>query len=598
MAPSTETAEAPTLGGRALAPAASSPAGRWPLVLGVVLLSELLATILDVRWGPWSVVGFEEGRNARAALQLACGHSDRLLDLQYRDFCGGCTGVAVLGAPLLRWFGATVGVWKMVPAAFHVGLVGLVAAALGRNQRWVGAVAGVLVLAASPWSLRELALTAWGNHAEVRTLLLLAVVLLLQRKRPLLTSVLAGACTGLSVWFAHIALHAVPALFALAATRRWRGLPFLLGLPAGLMPWVWFLQHKSTARDGATALWQQLHLARPVDVFGVLVGPLSPGSLWPSTGNAVLDGVLAASVALTVLLALAGVARGASRRDRLAWCTGLAVLGFVAALFLRADLWADVPQVPDASAFHVRYRAVLWPWVAIGVGLAVQHLPRAAVGLAVPLLVMGLGARTLAWTLGPGPTLQAPVWSDPGKPDATVPEGNPPRRNPWSLDRTVDITAARDFLDHHTDPLPACRQDHEGELGRRIGLHIRRGASPALPDQSTSNLAAGVAWGLSAPAGAQPKRPAGEVPPAWKPLVDRSLARLGKDVDSPEGRCLQLADAARSAATENGRRKPTSPAPPPPPECADPTAWSQALREVSREWQHCPLGDDWPTCDD
>ena len=184
-APPKPTAEASRLGGPALASPTSTPGryGSWRRWLGWLLLAELLATLLDIALGPWSVIGFEEGRNARAAMQLACGHADRLFDLQYRDFCGGCTGVAVVGAPLLRLLGATVASWKLVPATFHLGLVAMVAAATTRSGRSRGAMWAVAILIASPWALRELALTGWGNHAEVRVFLIAAVALLLDGRR-------------------------------------------------------------------------------------------------------------------------------------------------------------------------------------------------------------------------------------------------------------------------------------------------------------------------------------------------------------------------------------------------------------------------------
>ena len=150
------TAEASRLGGPALASTESlpSPTPVWSRWLWGLLLVELLASLVDIALGPWSVIGFEEGRNARAAMQLACGHADRLFDLQYRDFCGGCTGIAVVAAPVLRLLGATVAVWKLVPAAFHMGLVAAVAAVAARGGQARSAMWAVAVLVASPWALR------------------------------------------------------------------------------------------------------------------------------------------------------------------------------------------------------------------------------------------------------------------------------------------------------------------------------------------------------------------------------------------------------------------------------------------------------------
>ena len=602
--PPPPTAETARLGGPALAtteaPSPTAPA--WSRWLWGLLLVELVASLADIALGPWSVIGFEEGRNARAAMQLACGHADRLFDLQYRDFCGGCTGIAVVAAPVLRLLGATVAVWKLVPAAFHLGLVGAVAAVAARGGHARSALWAVAVLVASPWALRELALTGWGNHAEVRMLLLAAVALLLSDRHRVSTSLAAGLLTGLAIWFAHIAMHAVPALLLLAFLRRRRGAFFLLGVPVGLIPWALYLRARPTALAGARELWTPSALANPTDLASYLLGPLQPATLWPPTGSPVFDGMLAGSVWAIVGLAVVGTVAGVRARSRRAAVVALALGGFVAALALRPDLWADVPHAPGHSAFHLRYRAVLWPWLALGVGLAARHLPRRALLAAIPFLVLGVGARLHAWGQGPGPTLAASVWSAPGRPDATVPEGQPFRRNPWSLDRFQDIQAAAEFLTGHADPLPACTADHQGELGRRIGLHVRRGGSPSaaqLPAPDTA-IVQGIAWGWTAPAGKHPQRAHGSLPPSWTTAVQTARGRLqDSDPQAPDspGDCLREAAQAWDQATKSGRIAASSPAPTPPPSCTDPSAWSRALGVVSAERGRCPLAAGWPSCD-
>ena len=579
----TTAAEGPPLGG-----AASGPLWRRPSTwLWVVLLLEAIATLVDIGAGPWSVVGFEEGRNARAALHLACGHADRLLHLQYRDFCGGCTGVAIVGAPLLRVLGDSVATWKLVPAAFHLGLVAVSARILTRAAQPLAAIVAVGLFAASPWALRELALTGWGNHAEVRVGVLAAAALLLSSKRPHLTAAAAGLLTGLSVWFAHIAVFAVPALLLLALRRGRSALSFVVATPVGMLPWFAYLHARPTAIDGARQMWGQAHLASPTSLAHFLTGPFMPAVLWPATHTPALDLLLATSVVLAVLGAAAGTIATLRTRHPLGAFLLLAGAGFITALVIRPDLWADVPPDPGFSAFHLRYRAVLWPLVPLGVGLLVQVRPRSGLAAALPLLVCGLAARGYAWTLGPGPTLHASVWSAPGRPDATVPEGTPPRRTPWALDRPVDITAAQAFLDSHTDPIPACRTDHAGELGRRIGLHVRRGGSPTLPEGPSPAIAAGVAWGLHAPAGRLPERPPGHLPDSWAGPVQVALGRH-------TGSCLGQADDAVDAATDGNRRRATTPPPSAPTGCED--DWNTLLATVSAERGTCPLAPGWPDC--
>ena len=575
------------------------------LWLPLALLVEGVLTLVDIGWGPWSVVGFEEGRNARAALKLACGHADRLLDLQYRDFCGGCTADAVLAAPLLRHIGDAVWVWKLVPAGFHLLLVAAVGALVrvaGPRQASSAGVLAVAVLAASPWSLRELALTGWGNHAEVRGLVMAAAVLLLVRseRRWLVAvySLLAGIVAGLSVWYAHIAVHALPALMVVAAFRRAAGLPFVAGLPLGLLPLGVFLSTRPTAAQGAEAMWGGLQLAPIGATLTFLLGPLEGDGWWPSSvswpgGLAVGTAILGASWGLFSAL------RTPSRRTALFGL--LSVAGFVAAVWLRKDLWADVPTDAGYAPFHLRYRAVLWPLVAVGLGVWARHHPRRAWWVAAPLLVCGLGWRVVAWSNGPAPRLGLSVWSEPGRPDATVPEGQPLRRRPWGLDRTVDLTAAQAFVQGHHDVLAACREDHLGELGRRAGLQATRGGRPQLSGPTHPAIVAGIAWALTRQ-GRELDAPAiAQLPPDWQAPVRTQAVRLVPETSLPdalpgtsEGRCIGHADRAWRVATEEGR-SPPSHIPSAPDACPEPE-WTHALARVRQERAGCTSALKWPDC--
>ncbi|MBO85051.1 MAG: hypothetical protein CL927_06805 [Deltaproteobacteria bacterium] len=597
------SAEALGLGGAdSVSEGSATPRGRrWVQVLRWLFLAEVLATLLDIALGPWSVIGFEEGRNARAAMQLACGHADRLFALQYRDFCGGCTALAVVGAPLMRMMGATVAVWKLVPAGFHLALVGALGAVAVRAGRAREAGWALAVMIASPWALRELALTGWGNHAEVRVFLVGAVALLIGQRSRAWTNAAAGVVTGLAIWFAHIAMHAVPGILLLVALRKRKGLLFFLGVPLGLVPWALYLRARPTALAGAHQLWKPSELASLDALAAYLTGPLHPATLWPATGFPALDAALAVSVCAMVGLAVAGIVAGLRARSVLAGAVALSLCGFVAALVVRPDLWSDVPHAPGFSAFHLRYRAVVWPWLALGATLAARHLPPRTMWVAIPFLALGTGARALSWRTGPGPTLEAPVWSAPGRPDATVPEGHPPRRNPWSLDRMQDIEAAAVFLEQSPEPLPSCTIDHQGELGRRIGLYVRRGGSPILPQLPALSPAVvqGVAWGLTAAAGRHPERPIGSLPEAWQSAVETAHGRLiDTDPETPNspGDCLREADLAWDHATQAGRVAASAPPPSPPPACPDEAGWTHALIQVSAERGRCPLGAGWPEC--
>lgn len=578
------------------------------LWLPLALLVEAVFTLVDISWGPWSGVGFEEGRNARAALQLACGHSDRLLDLQYRDFCGGCTADAVLGAPLFFFAGDTIWVWKLVPASFHLLLVGAVAGMvrLARPAVRHGApVLAVAVLAASPWSLRELALTGWGNHAEVRGIVMASALLLLLRSKhgaiEALTTLLAGVLGGLAVWYAHIAVHAVPALLLLAALRKLKGLPFLVGLPLGMLPWWLFVSTRPTAAQGAEAMWGGLSVAPLKDTLHYVFSPLLGGQWWPHGWTA----LSAVTVGTAVLGALWGIFNGARTGARRASCFGLLALGgFLAAVWLRGDLWTDVPVDPGYAPFHLRYRAVLWPLVALGLGVWASHpsTGRRAWLVATPLLAMGLGWRVYAWTSGPAPGLFRSVWTTPGRPDATVPEGQPARRRAWGLDRPVDVAAAQQFADTHADRLLACRSDHLGELGRRAGLQAARGQTPALALTPDSDTVAGVAWALTRQGRSLEQVAAvTHLPLAWQVPVRTQMVRLVPEpqalIDLPgaqRGLCLGLADQAWQSTTSGGRHLPAD-RPAAPSGCAG-VQWDAALAHVRQEHHLCTETLPWPDC--
>ena len=65
------------------------------LILSLCLL-EVVMSWVDLLYGPWGRLHWEELFNARAGVQFACGHLDRAWQLQYRTFCGGCTVEGIL----------------------------------------------------------------------------------------------------------------------------------------------------------------------------------------------------------------------------------------------------------------------------------------------------------------------------------------------------------------------------------------------------------------------------------------------------------------------------------------------------------------------
>ncbi|MEC7946540.1 MAG: hypothetical protein VX265_03170, partial [Myxococcota bacterium] len=201
---------------------------RPPLLLlaGLLVLGFGL-DVADVVWGPWGRMHWEELFNARAGVQLACGHWDAAPRLQYRNFCGGCTAEAVVAAPFFGLLGARVWVWKTLLSVLHLGIATAGSAVAWRaGGRWAGPAFAGLMLGA-PGFYRELTHTGWGNHAESMLFPLVAVLVLVlaggaRWTRPPLLLV-AGAVTGAGLWFCQTSAWALPVLVlgAVVVGRWW-----------------------------------------------------------------------------------------------------------------------------------------------------------------------------------------------------------------------------------------------------------------------------------------------------------------------------------------------------------------------------------------
>ena len=71
----------------------------WRTVAGLTALGAVLQ-LFAVLNPSVAELDPEEMYNAGHAWALAEGHWSAVWRLQYREFCGGCTGAALLGAPL------------------------------------------------------------------------------------------------------------------------------------------------------------------------------------------------------------------------------------------------------------------------------------------------------------------------------------------------------------------------------------------------------------------------------------------------------------------------------------------------------------------
>jgi hypothetical protein len=459
---------------------APSSRRRALLFVALLLVAEVIFNVLDVVLGPWARMHWEELFNARAAVQLACGHWDAAPRLQYRNFCGGCSAEAAAAAPLLAWAGATVLPWKVLPAAVHLGIVSTGSALAWRAAGPRAGVAFAALMIGAPGFYRELTHTAWGNHVESTLFPFTAALLLVgathtRWSRPLLL-LLAGVVTGAGLWFCQTSAWAVPVL-AIGAwlAGRWLAPLVAVGVPIGFSPWWWFFEQRPHAADETVAWWANVKPAPPGALVEHLFGEVLRDGLWAVGDYGESGAGPTLWWFLLWALAVAGLI-GVARRGRKAGIAGLlAPVGlatYLSVLALRWDWWEWLPDVFVNDAFNLRYRAPLIPLLALGAALLAgrsrRHSPvLVLVGL---LSIYGLGRRALTWTGGRGEPATLRVYQPAGWPDRSVPTGEPRQQLARKQGRPQDLEAAFSFVESHQDPIADCRWDHLFEVGRRSGL--------------------------------------------------------------------------------------------------------------------------------
>lgn len=468
---------------------------RMAPVLALLLLALLLLAV-DLAAQVGGPVGWEEGLNARGALMVACGHGDRLLDLQYRPSCGGCSAEALLAAPLFALLGPRLLAWKLLPLGFHLLMLAAGALWLQRSPgpaRSRVLLAWLLLEIGAPGFYRSLSSIAWGNHFEGAALGLLAVALALwadglaSRASRRLAWSAAGLVAGLSLSFVMSAAWAAGAVLVLALRGRARGgLLAALALPLGLLPALWAASVRPDQQPILVDLWTSWALAPPDALLRWLWTDFLRGGLWSEGRSGAIDPLAVLAWGGLWGLALVGTIAAARQKPRapaLLLALGLLLLAYL----LRFDLWDDNPEVRGFDAFNLRYRVALWPLLALGAAEAAGRW-RGAFAAVLLGSLLGLGFRVAAW---PGaassgwPDLGAPVIRADHAPDPTVPAGAPPQRLADRLGRPQDEVAAFIFIEGHADAIPLCRQHHVAEWGRRIELG---GPRPGVVEAAQARL--------------------------------------------------------------------------------------------------------------
>lgn len=206
------------------------PAERWGLVAAVV--ARFMLGALRFAGAPDRFVNREEAHNATSAWLF--GHGELLGEVtrvQYREFCGGCSVVALLGAPLLAT-GDTLWRWKLLA----LGITGAIQVAgffaLRATTVPAAAWAWLLLSVVPPVGALDLSLMLWGNHQESALPVLLALWAYGRG-----ATLWSGLALGFGVYFARTSAYAALVLLPLGFRGGPRpGLLGLLGFALGLAP--------------------------------------------------------------------------------------------------------------------------------------------------------------------------------------------------------------------------------------------------------------------------------------------------------------------------------------------------------------------------
>ena len=332
----------------------------WEPFLALLLVGVVqFVTILN----PGAVeVDPEEMYNAGHAFEVLNGHWDALFRLQYREYCGGCTLNALLGAGLFSFLPASWVVWKLVPTIFVLLLAGVGFLGLryvgGRPMAW----AFIALLLFPPMAWRHLSMIAWGNHLESGVLVFVGWVVLSCQADPSRRRLCAaGLLLGLAVWIGFSGVFAcIGSTMWLMWNRRLRATGWLwAGIGLGVSPWL--AQWLSAGQHPFVTIYRAGELlpnvSRAMAKIGTLVEPRQLVALfgydaWP-LGWA-LGWVWAAALVISIWI----VGRGGRPFERGLLFLMASWLG----VYLIVRFQISAPDAPQISApGGVRYATPLYP---------------------------------------------------------------------------------------------------------------------------------------------------------------------------------------------------------------------------------------------
>lgn len=377
----------------------TAPRPRRAALLAAAVLLPVALQALGLLNPDVPIIDCEERYNAGHALALA-RHPAALLRLQYRDFCGGCTLVSVLGAGPLALLPPVFATWKLVALGFTGLLGGAGAWLLDRRAGRPAAVAFVALVALMPWNYLRLSLLSWGNHVEVGVLSVAALALVAVPGRR--AGAVAGGVCGVGLWTGFsMGPLLVGILVGLCLRRAWHVLP---AFGAGLLvaPALWLAQWAAAGTTAFGTIYvageSTPDLWRAPDKLATLLRPQQVAGLFglpePRWGVALGYGwVGSLCVALVAAARRPGVGRDAAAVV-FAWLGAYLAVGFS----LEVPPWPEVASPPG-----LRYAAPLYPAAFLvlaavaGGWWGAGRRGAAAALLAVPL-AGGLAARAATLT--------------------------------------------------------------------------------------------------------------------------------------------------------------------------------------------------------
>lgn len=343
-------------------------------LVGLVIAAQLLA-VLQPEAIPLDT---EEMYNAAHGAMIQDGHISRLLSLQYRSYCGGCSLNALLSAGIFSIIPPSLLAYKLVP-------IGYTALAVALGGRWLRQRVGLaattafaLLFVFAPPTWLALSLIGWGNHMEAGCM---AVVVIALTSKVIAHptrahAVLLGITLAVSGWIGFssgfIAVGAILTLLILPNPRRWTTMAWV---GFGCLPLftVWGFQQWNTLTSPFEMVYypgERLpdFTRIPVKLWS-LVAPRQLVALFGSAADK-LGWFMGWTWAAALGWSIAIVCRMGRNSTRLA--VGFLTAFVVVYSLVRFTVWTP-PSPHIATPGAMRYAAPIFPLAFLIIAAAIGH---------------------------------------------------------------------------------------------------------------------------------------------------------------------------------------------------------------------------------